>query len=175
MNDVDFIFQETVIQHDEINKIYSKSINTIRVHTLYNKKTNEVEIISALMRFGHGGSVVDNGSSGGFFIPVNIDKWELEGYGRTYLKSGGNTFFVHPDTNQKLDGFRIPFSNEIKELVIKGAKLFPNEFIGWDIAITENGPLAIEGNGSSHLIMLQMACGGIKNHPRFKEIFADYL
>lgn len=61
-----FVFQENIVQNERINKIYDKSINTIRIHTYFHEEENKVEIISALMRFGFGGSIVDNGCSGGF-------------------------------------------------------------------------------------------------------------
>ena len=171
-----FVFQENIVQNERINKIYDKSINTIRIHTYFHEEENKVEIISALMRFGFGGSIVDNGCSGGFFVPVNIKEWKLCGKGRTYLVAGAKTFETHPDTKVKLDGYQLPFADEIIRYVTEGAKLFSdNKFIGWDIALTENGPIVIEANAGPHVVMLQMACGGIKAHPRYKEIFKDYI
>lgn len=41
--------------------------------------------------------------------------------------------------------------------------------------VTSSGPMIIEGNQNPHLIMLQMACGGIRNHDRYKEIFKEYI
>lgn len=170
-----FIFQETIEQDEEVNKIYSKSINTVRVHTFYDSTSNRVEILSALMRFGSHGSEVDNGSSGGFFIPVEMKTWSTKGLGLSYLKSGGKAYSAHPDSNVKLDNWSIPYGKQIEDEVIKAAKLFNKEFIGWDVAVTSSGPMIIEGNQNPHLIMLQMACGGIRNHDRYKEIFKEYI
>ena len=137
---------------------------------------DKVEIVSALMRFGFGGSIVDNGCSGGFFVSVDTEKWKLCGKGRTYLAAGAKTFVNHPDSDVKLDGYQLPFADEIVRYVTVGAKLFPdNKLIGWDIALTGNGPIVIEANAGPHVVMLQMACGGIKTHPRYKEIFKDYI
>lgn len=169
-----FIFQETIVQHPKINDIYSNSINTIRIHT-YKNENNDVEIVSALMRVGHGGAIVDNGSSGGFFVSVDIDEWMLNGNGKTYLKSGAKTFRYHPDSHKELNGFQLPFLGDTHKLVIGAAKLFSEKFIGWDVALTEKGPVIVEANGGPHVIMLQMECGGIKSHPRYREIFAEYI
>lgn len=170
-----FVFQENIIQNEQISKIYDKSINTIRIHT-YLHEDDKVEIVSALMRFGFGGSIVDNGCSGGFFVSVDTEKWKLCGKGRTYLAAGAKTFVNHPDSDVKLDGYQLPFADEIVRYVTVGAKLFPdNKLIGWDIALTGNGPIVIEANAGPHVVMLQMACGGIKTHPRYKEIFKDYI
>lgn len=174
MESNDFLFQETVIQHDRVNEIYSGSLNTVRVHAAIDGD-NKVELISALMRFGSHGSVVDNGSSGGFFVPVNIDNWTLEKTGSTFFENGSKRYIKHPDTGYEFNNFEIPFGNEIKSEINKAAKLFDTSFIGWDIAITKNGPLIIEGNENPHVNMAQMACGGFKGHAGFEKVFAGYL
>ena len=175
LKDNKFIFQETIIQHKKINEIYDNSINTLRIHTYFDKDNNQVEVISGLMRFGFGGSIVDNGSSGGFFITIDIESWTLKGFGRTYLENGGRIFDYHPDSNIKLDKFDIPYGEEIPELVIKAANLFETQLIGWDVAITEDGPLLIEGNEDPHLIMAQIACGGIRKNKGFRKVLSDYI
>lgn len=175
MNGENFIFQEAIIQHESINQIYPESVNTLRVHTFFDRKTGEVDIASALMRFGYGGHVIDNGSSGGMFIPINIETWSLSKNARSYLKSGGNTFSKHPDTNYKFNDTILPYREETYEIVKEASHLFSNDFIGWDIAITDKGPMIIEGNDGPHMIMAQMACGGLKAHPKYKDIFSEYL
>lgn len=68
-----------------------------------------------------------------------------------------------------------PLGELIEEEVFKAAKLFDKKFIGWDVAITPDGPFIIEGNQNPHLIMLQMAVRGIKTHPSYRNIFAEYI
>lgn len=169
-----FLIQECLNQHEEINNIYSKSINTIRVHTFIDSD-GERKIASALMRFGMNGSIVDNGSSGGLYVPVNTKDWTLKGKGRTYFKNGGKLFDLHPNSNYTFDGFNLPFPNEIEEIVLKASKLFHEEIIGWDVAITDLGPIIIEGNHNPHIVMAQVACGGFRNHVHYKRIFLNYL
>ncbi|MBZ5202036.1 hypothetical protein HU147_12480 [Planomicrobium chinense] len=175
LNQFDFIFQETIVQHPIINEVYSKSINTIRVHTYYNRDEKHTEITSALMRFGYGGAIVDNGSSGGMFVSIDTDRWELVGSGSSYLKSGGLAFQSHPDSNEKFHGLVLPYGTAIEETVKNAATLFSYDFIGWDIALTETGPVIIEGNENPHLIMMQMACGGFVDHPKYSKIFSDFI
>ncbi len=45
--------------------------------------------------------------------------------------------------------------------------------IGWDVAISENGPLIIEGNDNNSLFMSDIAYGGYLKHPLFKEILEE--
>ncbi|HET6556569.1 MAG TPA: sugar-transfer associated ATP-grasp domain-containing protein, partial [Prolixibacteraceae bacterium] len=54
---------------------------------------------------------------------------------------------IHPITKQQIIGFHVPFWNETLQMIKKAALLHPeNKSIGWDIAITANGPELIEGN-----------------------------
>ena len=76
---------------------------------------------------------------------------------------------MHPDTNIKLDGFEIPFFNNAIDLTLKCAEEFPSKIIGWDIAITENGPLIIEANHNPHLGMADIAYGGLKKSRLFRD------
>lgn len=85
MKQTDFIIQENLVQHDLLNKIYSNSINTVRVHTY--RHDGEVKITSSIMRFRVGANIVDNG---GLFVPVS--QWKLEKYGYSLFKKRWGTF-----------------------------------------------------------------------------------
>ncbi len=59
-----------------------------------------------------------------------------------------NRYFYHPVSGVKMIGFEIPFWIEVKKMVTECALRIPKSAIlGWDIAITENGPCIIELNG----------------------------
>ena len=81
-----------------------------------------------------------------FFIPINFDIGELKGKGFTAMKTGSEMFTEHPTTKFHLPGYKIPFFKESIELCKKFASYIPNRIIGWDVAITPNGPIIIEGN-----------------------------
>ncbi len=130
MNNYKYIFQEVIKQHSAIDNIYDKCVNSLRIHTYKDPKTDQIEITSALMRFGSGGSVVDNISSGGMFVPIDLSEWKLVGKGRTFLKSGGYFYERHPDSNIKFNGYKLPYKDEIYDIVKKVSREFDNEMIG---------------------------------------------
>lgn len=173
MKKTDFIFQETIQQHEKINRIYSGSINTVRINSY--RTGDNVKLLSALMRFGGYGSVVDNISSGGCFVPIDITDWTLEKTGYSFLKFGGKSFTEHPNTGFVFDDFKVPFEDDIVNEISKAALLFENDFIGWDVAITTDGPMIIEGNQNPHVIMTQITSGGFKKHSDYSEIFKDFI
>lgn len=169
----DYLFEELLLQNEQLSLINPYSINTIRVDTFIDGH-NRVHILSALMRIGRKGSVVDNATAGGFFVPVNIENWTLGEYGIQFLEISTKLTYVHPDTKFKLEGFKIPYGNEIIEIVSKLALAVGDRFTGWDVAITKNGPVVIEGNLEHHIGLQDSLYKGYKKHPIFKEIIKQY-
>src|SRR5699024_12718885 len=63
----------------------------------------------------------------------------------------------HPNTFEKFQDFKIPFYNESCELAINlHESLYGIHSIGWDIAITPDGPLIIKGNDNWNVAMQQL-------------------
>lgn len=60
-------------------------------------------------------------------------------------------------TNIKFDGFQIPYWEDIKEMVLKAALVNDKvNMVGWDVAISKNGPLIIEGNRGPGFDLVQV-------------------
>jgi hypothetical protein len=163
-----FVFQEIVSNHDLINKIYEHSVNTLRVDTLYVDK--EVHVLGACMRFGVGGNLIDNASAGGFYVPMDHIKGTLLKYGVQNIQNNGRCFRKHPDTDFVLKGFEVPFYKESIQLVKELTRLLPNKIIGWDIAVTNEGPLVIEGNHDPGIVMTEIAHKGYRKHPLIRRL-----
>lgn len=168
----DCINQEVVEQHEVINKIYRHSVNTIRFDT-YIDKNNNIHILSAFMRFGRGGNFIDNGSLGGFYVSVDIEKGTLRGKSHQLMKYGGEQLSEHPDTGIVFNDFEIPYFKESCQLIKKAVTYIPDRIIGWDIAIGTNGPIIIEGNDNNSFVTPDIAYGGYLKHPMFKEIMKE--
>ncbi len=166
------IHQEVVIQHEEINKIYKHSVNTIRFDTYLDKNDN-IHILSGYMRFGRGGSVVDNSYSGGFYVAIDLDEGVLKGKSFQMMKYGGVQLDRHPDTGVPFEGYKIPYFKEAVELTKKAVNHIPDRIIGWDIAISVDGPVIIEGNDNTSILGPDLILGGFLSHPISKEIMDE--
>ena len=71
--------------------------------------------------------------------------------------------FQHPDSQIRFADVRIPFVQEAVDLAEKlHEKLSSIRVIGWDIAITSDGPVFIEGNDNPEISGLQTVNGGLK-------------
>ena len=116
----------------------------MRINTVLDKE-GVAHVVRVSFRCGIGESVIDNYSAGGVLYPVNSMYGRIEGPGRN--RSLGQTVFVHPGTDSFMPGREIVFFEEALEMAKKAAKSIPQvRFIGWDVAILENGPELIEGN-----------------------------
>lgn len=164
-----YIHQEGVVQNTDIDKIYDKSINTLRFDVVVDK-FQKTHLLGVVMRFGSGGNIIDNRSKGGFFVSMDKERGQLLQSGYRQMGYGGAKLFAHPDTDFVFDGYNIPFYSEAKQLALNMSLLIPNKLVGWDIAITPSGPVIIEGNHDSNITMSEVAYDGYLKHPVVKEL-----
>lgn len=162
----DFIIQPFVEQHKDISAIYDKCINTVRIVTVNpNKTTNpdEIVVLASLLRIGVGGMNVDNWAKGGLVVGINHNNGTLMKYG-FYKPGHGTKTEKHPDSGVVFEGVKIPMYDELtKQVKSFHSKLNGIFTIGWDVAITNDGPLFIEGNDNYELGFLQTCFGGMRN------------
>jgi hypothetical protein len=139
----DFV-EEYIIQHKDLMRLAPSAINTLRIVTQLNNN-NEVDILSTLLRISIN-SAIDNWSAGNIAAPINPTTGIIE-CPACYKDITKPDEYYHPITGVEIVGFKIPYWKESLQLA-KDAALFNknNRSIGWDIAITDNGPDLIEGN-----------------------------
>lgn len=146
------LIEERIVQHPDM-VFGNKSVNTVRVYTVLNRDTNKVSIVKTVVRAGIGDSIVDNSHSGGCAYEVDTERGYVVS---PYYAANGKSSYIHPGTDICMLGRKIPYWNEVIELCSKAACHLPEcRYIGWDVAITEKGPLLIEGNHMPDLDMIE--------------------
>ena len=139
-----YIVETAVRNHPDLDKIYPHSLNTIRIVTMRTPR-GEVKYVSAFHRFGTGGSRVDNAHSGGVAVGVDAEN----GCWRKTVCSEDPAYrsTVHPDSGFVFENQPIPCFKEAVEMAIKAHNSFERiQAVGWDVAITADGPIIVEGN-----------------------------
>jgi hypothetical protein len=146
-----FLFQARIEQHPAMSSLHPASVNTVRLVSYY--RAGKPTIFCASARMGTAGRSVDNWSAGGLTIGVDVATGELKG--EAFFKPGtGGRVTRHPDTGIAFESFRIPHFHEAVELVKELHEYLPQiHSIGWDIAISTQGPMVIEGNDDWHGIV----------------------
>ena len=141
------IFESVVHQTRQFANFNESSVNTVRfMTTLY--PDGAARVIATFIKIGRAGKCVDNAGGGGN-VDVCVDtetgeiKYAIQYDGWRNIKD----IEKHPDSGNQLNGVIIENWQAIKEEVIKFQQAFPYcKAAGWDIAITEEGPVVIEVN-----------------------------
>jgi hypothetical protein len=146
-----FVVQERVPSHPSLARLSGTDyLQTVRIVTLVSER-NGPEIVGSLFKVIGSNATIDNfasGSKGNLLAPVSRQTGRIE-CALTCRPSGVGLEPVerHPLTGLPLPGFQLPFWPETCELARRAALAFaPLLSVGWDVAITPDGPVLIEGN-----------------------------
>jgi hypothetical protein len=171
----EFLFQETVRQHRDLDKLNPSSLNTIRFDTFIDKDRN-VEIISGFIKMSTNNSHVDNSVAGGCGVGIDLETGRLKKTGYSKIKvSGVKLLTEHPVTKTKFENLKIPYLSQAEELVLNAARLMPGlRLVGWDVAIGESGPVLIEGNSDYGINSNDLMYGGYMANKAFRKVLREY-
>jgi hypothetical protein len=137
-----FLVEEKVSNNKQLAGLYPHSLNCFRVVTIKLPGEDWRFCVWGL-KLGRGRSVVDNIGAGGIYVLLDRTGRTIKGYAKGYEQS----FDRHPDTGAPLVGVKIEGSDAVKELGLEASRKFGfMGTIGWDIGLTEHGPVIIEGN-----------------------------
>ncbi len=146
------LIEERIVQHPEMNRLYSGAVNTIRLVTINNGK--EIAVVFAFLRVGNGNRVVDNLNSGGMAAPIDPETGVVT---HPAADKDYKAYDYHPATGTKFVGFQIPKFQEAVELAKNAATVEPRMgYVGWDIAITPEGLCLVEANSFPGHDILQL-------------------
>ena len=198
----EYIVEEVIEQHPELEKINPHSVNTVRVITFL-CPDGTVEFLATALKTSQSTVPVDNIGVGGIAIGINTETGKLkkEGFVKFFapnevldrkmtideetikqiIKSvkkmellyPGKILIKHPITQTEFLNLQIPYWDELKEIAIKAQKVFCHgKTIAWDIAITPKSPVIIEGN-EGWSTGFQSVAGGFLN-AKNRRLFALY-
>ena len=170
------IVQPRIKPHAELTAITAGALPTIRVLTCLDAN-GEPEVIGAVMRTSFGNNrTVDNLHAGGIGASIDLDSGRLSKATNLGSNAKLGWLSVHPDSGAAIEGRILPCWDEVKQRAVSAHRKFNDRVvIGWDIAVLEDGPIIIEGNGNPDLDILQRFMRiGLREH-RFAELLAHHL
>lgn len=153
--------EEYVVQHRELMRLSPSGLNTIRIITQVSAN-DRVEIIGCRLRITVQ-SHVDNMAAGNIAASINSVTGIVTSEA-VYSDITKPSVEKHPITGVSIKGFQLPYWDETIKMVKEAAlKNTSNRSIGWDVAITDDGPELIEGNHDWCKLLWQLPEGhGLK-------------
>lgn len=147
LGDEALVFESVVRQTAQFAAFNASSVNTVRFMTaLY--PDGSAKVIATFIKIGRAGRCVDNAGGGGNVdVCVDVATGEI----RHAIQFGGwrnvKDIDCHPDSGAQLNGVLVENWEAVKAEVIRFQQAFPYcKVAGWDIALTDDGPVVIEVN-----------------------------
>lgn len=147
------VLEHVLQQHPDMARLHPQSVNTMRIVT--DRIGDEVHIAYIVVKIGRGEGFCDNSGQGGVICRVDPESGVIisvatDDYFNVYEK--------HPDTGIVFKGYQLPMHKEAIALAKQAAMIVPEiRHVGWDVAITPDGPALIEGNDYPGTDLCQLA------------------
>ena len=135
--------EQVIRQHEELERI-SSCVNSVRINAARDG-AGAVRLIGACLKCGADGAAADNFHSGGVAYPLDLEGGTVIGSGRNNTEI--RDYIDHPASSVRMPGFRVPHWEGVKSCALRAMEHMPElGYVGWDIAVTPEGPELIEGN-----------------------------
>jgi hypothetical protein len=151
------ILQPRVTNHGDLATLSGNGLSTVRVITIRNPGAAP-QVALACYRMPTGKSVADNFAAGGIAAGVNLETGVL---GSAATKANAALRLrEHPDSGAAIEGRTLPKWREVCDLALAAHRAFASMVsVGWDVAITADGPVLVEGNAVWCVDLAQISSG----------------
>jgi hypothetical protein len=170
------IVQPRLTAHHGLAEVCTGALPTVRLVTCLDER-GRPEVVGAVFRMAVGDNVtVDNLHAGGIAAAVDLDSGCLSRATNLGTDSRLGWLSAHPDTGAPIEGRALPLWDEVKTVALDAHRAFTDRVvIGWDIAILDDGPIVIEGNGNPDMDILQRFMRVGLRHHRFGALLTHHL
>jgi hypothetical protein len=148
-----YLVQECLRNNAELRDL--GDLTSLRI-TSCKTEDGDFEATNATLKLALGGSGVDNFHQGGAVAKVDMASGAVGPASDSWVKRPCVWHERHPITKAPIAGRILPYWRDTVRLVEKAHRLFPDRImLGFDVAITDRGPVVIEGNVQSGCDMIQ--------------------
>ncbi len=139
-----YVIQELLSAHPDLAGFSTGALPTARVLTGVDVH-GEFTVLAAAFRMATRADVgVDNFHKGGLATAVDIPTGTL---GSAISLKSPERLTHHPLSGARIEGFVLPDWGTVVTLALEAHRAFDkHRFVGWDIGITDRGPVIVEGN-----------------------------
>ncbi len=168
-----WIIQDVIQAHAVIRSINDSALNTTRIVTIMNGL--EPVYLTGFQSFATGNQKIDNWGKGAVYVGIDPEKNKLKAFGYFHPANfSGTITMTHPDSGIRFSDYTIPFLDEAVKICLYAHKFFFNHFvIGWDVIITDNGPMILEANEKPGMNAVQCLDGGLRK--KIKDYYVNTM
>lgn len=137
------VLEELIIQDESMARFHPQSVNAIRA-TAVRGKDGKIHLYHPWIKVGMNGTFIASAVFNGFDAEVDAETGVVisDGY-----QESGKVYEIHPDSGIRMKGFQIPRWDELLVMVDELMALMPEYgYIGWDLVLTKDGWVVMEGN-----------------------------
>jgi glutathione synthase/RimK-type ligase-like ATP-grasp enzyme len=160
----EILIEEVIRQHADLAAVCPGTVNTTRVTAFFDGE--QTHILAMAQKFGRG-EVSDQMTFGGFYTMLDENGHAVgPGY-----DSHAHVHERHPDSGFVIADFQLPMVDEVKAFVDRVARVVPQvQYVGWDIVVTPDGPVLVEGNWGAGVYENKPSVTGIRtgHKPRYR-------
>lgn len=162
----EILVEEIIRQHHDLAALCAGTVNTTRVTTFFDGETTH--ILAMAQKFGRG-AVSDQNAFGGFYAMLD-ESGRATGAG---YDSCGRVYETHPESGIRISDFQLPMFDEVVAFVDRVARVVPQvRYVGWDIAVTPEGPVLVEGNWAAGVYENKPSATGIRTGHKLRYLTA---
>lgn len=153
-----YLLQEHLRPHPAVAALTGgPTLCSVRIQT-YVDVAGTARLLAAAFKLQADASSADNLTQGAVACWVDPEHGTLE---RGRFKIPLTDIVTVPGTNRPFIGFQLPDWPQAREMALSAAAAFPwARSIGWDIALSDRGPMLLEGNDLWGPAILQLAAPG---------------
>lgn len=169
------LVQKKLENHPALRELVGDTLSTVRmIVCIAEDKTPHLAAV--FWKVARGCNVTDNfarGVTGNMLAGIDLSSGAMLGLYSGLWPAGG-MLTHHPETERPVAGFVLPNWELAKHTVLKAARELPGlRLQGWDVAFTPQGPVLLEVNSESNVVLSQYVSRRAFLSNEVREVFSD--
>ena len=152
-----YLFQTLLRPHEDIEALIGPCVSSVRMFVMSDE--NGCSLFRAAWKIPATANDADNfWREGNILAGVDVVTGKI---GRTLVRtqSGTEPIAEHPITGVAFDSMTFPHWDQMRETVLAAANQIPScHFQGWDVALTDQGPILVELEGDGGNPIMEQLC-----------------
>ncbi|WP_342078077.1 sugar-transfer associated ATP-grasp domain-containing protein [Yoonia sp. SS1-5] len=165
-----YLLQDAVTQHGDMRALAGDAVGSVRMVTVHD--ATGAHVLYTLWKIPSPAAMSDNfWQDGSMLAHIDANAGKVTQC-RRGVGLNAEDIETHPVSAQPIVGFKLPHWEAARKLVMDTHSVFPDlGVIGWDVGISADGPVIIEGNLNPFHTLYQIATGRGVNNPEFVAVF----